>query len=143
MGDGQEGRWFPLDGSKKGEILLMADFVDSNGRDSRGNPSSLAEGIPEDTRGSTDPYGSRKGSTDDPRFGRKGSNENRDGRKGSSATDDARRGSVNPSGSRDFDPDGRRSSTNPDGSRRNSDGSGQGKGGRGGNVDPLDPNSRR
>ena len=139
--DGQEGRWFPLDGSKKGEILLMADFVDSNGRDSRGNPSALAQGIPGDRRGSTDPYGSRKGSTDDPRLGRKGSNEDRDGRKGSSSTDDARRGSVNPSGSRDFDPDGRRSSTNPDGSRRDSDGSG--RGGRGGTVDPLDPNSRR
>ena len=141
--DGQEGRWFPLDGSKKGEILLMADFVDSNGRDSRGNPSALAQGIPGDRRGSTDPFGSRKGSSDDPRFGRKGSNEDSDGRKGSSATDDARRGSVNPSGSRDFDSEGRRSSTNPDGSRRGSDGSGQGRGGRGGTVDPLDPNSRR
>merc|ERR1719394_2293503 len=133
--DGQEGRWFPLDGSKKGEILLMADFVDSNGRDSRGHPSALAEGLP----GEADPYGSRKGSTDDPRYGRKGSNDDHGGRKGSSATDDARRGSVNPSGSSELDPDARRGSTNPDGSRRDSDG----RGGRGGSRDPLDPSSRR
>ena len=124
--DGQEGRWFPLDGSKKGEILLMADFVDPNGRDSCGNPSALVQ----ERSGSTDPYGSRKGSTDDPRYVRKGSNKESDGSKGSRATDDARRGSVNPSGSRDLDPDQRRSTTNPDG---------QGEVTR----DPLDPKSRR
>jgi len=44
--DGQEGQWFPLANSKKGEILLMADFVDANGNDSRGNPSALANTLP-------------------------------------------------------------------------------------------------
>jgi len=40
--DGEEGRWFPLPGVKSGQILLMSDFVDQFGNDSRGLPSALA-----------------------------------------------------------------------------------------------------
>ena len=40
--DGQEGRWLPLAGVKYGQILLMSDFVDKLGKDSRGLPSALA-----------------------------------------------------------------------------------------------------
>ena len=46
--DGQEGNWFPLANSKNGEVLLMTDFVDSNGNDSRGNPSALVNPMSKD-----------------------------------------------------------------------------------------------
>ena len=46
--DGQEGSWFPLADSKNGEVLLMTDFVDSNGNDSRGNPSALVNPMSQD-----------------------------------------------------------------------------------------------
>merc|ERR1719494_817234 len=96
--DGQEGQWFPLADSKKGEILLMADFVDANGNDSRGNPSALANSRPVlgGKRSSDNLVGDRKGSDSKPSYGRKGSSENPD-------FDDeqigARRGSRNPDGS--------------------------------------------
>merc|ERR1719275_51076 len=88
--DGQDGRWFPLDGSKNGEVLLMTDFVDSNGNDSRGNPSAWADRLPES--------GERRSSTDS--LGRKGSGDG--GRRGSDSLypGEGRKGSTDPYGSR-------------------------------------------
>merc|ERR1712048_95810 len=39
--DGNEGHWFNLEGVKSGKILLMADFIDNEGFNSKGQPSSL------------------------------------------------------------------------------------------------------
>ena len=40
--DGEEGRWYPLEGVKSGHILLMSDFVDQFGNDSKEQPSTLS-----------------------------------------------------------------------------------------------------
>ena len=168
--DGQDGRWFHLAGSKDGEVLLMTDFVDRYGKDSRGNPSVLATAGPAGgdggSGGFTDPYGQRKGSNE--KTGSKPGQEatglgkelrSRQGSRdqlGSGLGDDedelretdaARRGSTNPDGSR-------KGSKDLDGGRRASDGSRKGSrdldGGRGGSRDPegnqsrpMDPFGRR
>ena len=59
--DGQDGRWFSLAGSKKGEVLLMADFVDENGNDSRGNPSALVNPMSRDRLTKDGPKTSQSG----------------------------------------------------------------------------------
>ena len=131
--DGQDGRWFPLSGSKKGEVLLMADFLDENGNDSRGNPSALAtDGLADDLRrGSDNPKGLRdvdgggkrcidpltsKKNSIDPYGSRKGSTDSVGSRKGSSDLDanNAKQGKGGLS-----DPNGaRRGSTDPNGRRK-------------------------
>merc|ERR1719431_205597 len=99
--DGQEGNWFPLAGSKDGEILLMADFVDAEGNDSRGRPSALSKDLSNN--------GERKNSSD-PMFGRKGSGNNASGHKEPKDGESARRGSANPLDSNEKE---RRGSTEP------------------------------
>merc|ERR1711915_879464 len=65
MGDGEEGRWYPLDGVKSGHILLMADFIDKFGNNTKVLPSPLSN-----MSGDSDPLnGNRKESMD--RYGSK------------------------------------------------------------------------
>merc|ERR1719278_1057618 len=115
--DGQEGQWFPLANSKKGEILLMADFVDVNGNDSRGNPSALADTLPTlgGSRSSSNLPGDRKGSDSKTQHGRKGSSgspELDDEEVGAKQKSDGRRGSNDAD---DLNPNRRRkASTDPD-----------------------------
>eukprot|EP00092_Neocalanus_flemingeri_P025254 GFUD01027386.1.p1 GENE.GFUD01027386.1~~GFUD01027386.1.p1 ORF type:complete len:4003 (+),score=946.67 GFUD01027386.1:1015-12009(+) len=59
--DGEEGRWYPLAGVKSGKILLMSDFIDQFGNDSRGQPSALAN-----RDGSLDPSSNNRKDSSDP-----------------------------------------------------------------------------
>jgi len=59
--DGEEGRWYPLEGVKSGHILLMSDFVDQFGNDSKGQPSTLSN-----KDGSRDPSDNKRRESSDP-----------------------------------------------------------------------------
>merc|ERR1719209_1762766 len=143
--DGKDGKWFPLTGVKKGQILLAADFEDELGRSAGEVLDDLLKnnsGSPAQKKESLGSVGSRRGGANNPYLdGEEG--DSRKGLRGTTDPESERRGSLGADGRRSStNPDGsRRDSTNPDGSRRDSTQSGQGR--RGGSTDPLDPANRR